>query len=215
MFAQIRFCRCAFSDHDFVDFDLSLDGFSNKRGGVWRLNTVLLADADFRREVSSVINRQKSRIADFESLGAWWDDLKLVIRSACINYCTRQRQSVNRDRNDLTKRLIRAKSAFHAGDDSVVSEIRDLESALSSLISREAEGAKIRSRAKWIEEGEKPTRYFFRLEQKRAEKNSFDSVLDSNGVEKTSQSDIEKVFVNFYRDLLPRITPLICRSKLS
>ena len=174
---------CAFSDHDFVDFELSLDGFLNKRGGVWRLNTVLLADADFRREVSSVINRQKSRIADFESLGAWWDDLKLVIRSTCINYCTRQRQSVNRDRNDLTKRLIRAKSAFHAGDDSVV----------SPLISRVAEGAKIRSRAKWIEEGEKPTRYFFRLEQTRAEKNSFDSVLDSDGVEKTSQSDIEKV----------------------
>ena len=75
---------CAFSDHDFVDFELSLDGFSNNRGGVWRLNTVLLADADFRREVSSVINRQKSRIADFESLGAWWDDLKLV-HSLCLH----------------------------------------------------------------------------------------------------------------------------------
>ena len=195
---------CAFSDHDFVDFDLTLDGFSNTRGGVWRFNSALLADVDFGRELSSVINRQKSRIADFDSLGAWWDDLKLVIRSTCISYCTRKRQSVNRDRNDLTKRLIRAKGAFHAGDDSVVSEIRDLEGALSSLISREAEGAKIRSRAKWIEEGEKPTRYFFRLEQKRAEKNSFDSVLDSDGVEKTSQSDIESVFVDFYRDLFAK-----------
>ena len=182
---------CAFSDHDFVEFDLTLDGFSDGRGGVWRLNTALLADTDFKHELSFVINRQKSRIAAFDSLGAWWDDLKLVIRSTCINYCTRKRQSVNRDRNDLTKRLIRAKGAFHAGDDSVVSEIRDLESALSSLISREAEGAKIRSRAKWIEEGEKPTRYFFRLEHKRAEKNSLDSVLDSDGVEQTSQSDIE------------------------
>ena len=179
---------CAFSDHDFVDFDLSLDGFSNKQGGVWRLNTALLADAIFKREVSSVINRQ--------SLVAW--------TRTCINYCTHKRQSVNRDRNDLTKRLIRAKSAFHAGDDSVVSELRDLESALSSLISREAEGAKIRSRAKWIEEGEKPTRYFFRLEKKKAEKNSFESVLDSDGVERTSQSDIEEVFVNFYRGLFAK-----------
>ena len=48
---------------------------------------------------------------------------------------------INRDRNDLTKRLIRAKSAFHAGDDSVVSEIRDLESALLKFISREVERA--------------------------------------------------------------------------
>ena len=109
--------------------------------------------------------------------------MKLVIRSTCINYCSRKRQSINRERNFLTKRLIRAKNAFHAGDDSVVSELRVVESALSSLISREAEGAKIRSRAKWIEEGEKPTRYFFRLEQKRAEKNSFDSVIDADGNE--------------------------------
>ena len=195
---------CAFSDHDFVDLEFCLDGLSNKRGGVWRLNTALLADPDFKREVSSTIDRQKSVISDFESLGAWWDDLKLVIRSTCINYCARKRQSVNRERNVLTKRLIRAKNAFHAGDNSVVSELRACESALSSLISREAEGAKIRSRAKWIEEGEKPTRFFFRLEQKRAEKNSFDSVLDTDGNEKTSQSDIEGVFVDFYRDLFTK-----------
>ena len=42
-------------------------------------------------------------------LPTWWDDLKLVIRSACINYCTRKCQSVNRERNFLTKRLILAK----------------------------------------------------------------------------------------------------------
>ena len=60
---------CAFSDHDFVDFDLSLDDFSNKRGSVWRLNTALFGDADFRRELSSVINCRKNRIADFETLG--------------------------------------------------------------------------------------------------------------------------------------------------
>ena len=195
---------CVFSDHDFIDLELCLDGFSNKRGGVWRLNTALLADLEFKHEISSAIDRQKSVISDFESLGAWWDDLKLVIRSTSINYCTRKRQSANRERNVLTKRLIRAKNAFHAGDSSVVSELRVCESALSSLISREAEGAKIRSRARWIEEGEKPTRYFFRLEQQRAEKNSFDSVLDADGNEKTSQSDIEGVFVDFYRDLFSK-----------
>ena len=86
--------------------------------------------------------------------------------------------------------------------------MRDVESALSSLISRETEGAKIRSRAKWIEEGEKPTRYFFRLEQQRAEKNSFDSVVDTDGSEKTSQADIKRVFANFYRDLYAKNTPI-------
>ena len=60
---------CVFSDHDFVDLELCIDDLSNKRGGVWRLNTALLADLDFKREISSTIERQKSVISDFESLG--------------------------------------------------------------------------------------------------------------------------------------------------
>ena len=70
-----------------------------------------------------------------------------------------------------------------------------------SLVTKEAEGAKIRSRAQWLEEGEKPSRFFLRLEQKRAAKNSFESLLDENGVEKTSLSDIKLILVNFYKDL--------------
>ena len=46
---------CVFSDHDFVDLEFCFDGFSNKRGGVWRLNTALLADPHFKREISSTI----------------------------------------------------------------------------------------------------------------------------------------------------------------
>ena len=39
------------------------------------------------------------------------------------------------------------------------------------------------------------------MEQKRAEKNSFESLFDENGFEKSSSSDIESILVNFYRDL--------------
>lgn len=34
-------------------------------------------------------------------------------------------------------------------------------------------------------------------------KNSFDSLFDASGVEKTSQSDIENNLTNFYKDLFP------------
>ena len=87
-----------------VVLDFSFDGFSNNRDGVWRLNTALSADHEFKREISVLL-----LIAKRVLLPTWWDDLKLVIRSACINYCTRKCQSVNRERNFLTKHLIRAK----------------------------------------------------------------------------------------------------------
>ena len=77
----------------------------------------------------------------------------------------------------------------------------DLENQLSLLVSKEAEGTMIRPRAGWFEEGEKPTRYFFRLEKTCAASNSFTSLFDENGVEKNSQDDLEKILTHFYQDL--------------
>jgi len=54
------------------------------------------------------------------------------------------------------------------------------------------------------EEGEKPTCYFFRLEIKRAAKNSFASLVDANGVEKSMQSDFENILTSFYTDLFTK-----------
>ena len=97
---------CAFSDHDFVSLHLTLDGFSCPQNGVWKFNSSLLSDNDFKSEMSSLINTQKQRHASFASLGAWWDDLKLNIRNFCISFSSRKRARINRERNRLTKCLI-------------------------------------------------------------------------------------------------------------
>lgn len=151
---------CTFSDHDYVILHLTSTGISNRRCSVWKFNVSLLSDPDFMKTLSELINNEKLRIANYPSLGNWWDNLKVVIRKACIDFCARKQKLLNRERSFLTKQLIRARNNFHSGASTDVSEIKSLETSLASLITREAEGAKIRSRAQWIEEGEKPTRYF-------------------------------------------------------
>ena len=47
-----------------------------------------------------------------------------------------------------------------SGDSSIKSEIADLEGSLKVLMTEEYVGAKIRSRAKWLEQGEAPTKFF-------------------------------------------------------
>ena len=86
----------------------------------------------------------------------------------------------------------------------MASTVENLKSDLMSLVSKEAQGVKIRSRADWFEKGEKPTRYFFRLEQKRADQNCFASLIDANGVEKFSQQDLEAILVDFYSSLFSK-----------
>ena len=193
---------CTFSDHDFIS--LELGAFSTRRCGIWKFNTKLLKDSDFRQSISSLILDQKSKISRFDTLGDWWDNLKILIRKFCVDFSARKRRALNHSRSVLTKQLIRAKRDFHARVTSDDSTIKYLQNALSALVLQEAEGVKIRSRAQWIEEGEKPTRYFFRLENKRAAKNSFISLFDTNGVEKSTQSDLENILTSFYTDLFTK-----------
>lgn len=52
-----------------------------------------------------------------------------------------------------------------------------LQTCLGDIYTTKAKGAYLRSRAKWIENGEKSTVYFCRLERKRQEKNSIKSLM--------------------------------------
>lgn len=168
-----------------------------------------MSDPDFKKLLSHTIADFKSKIHDFASICDWWDSLKVSIRDFCIRYCVRKRKSANKERTFLTKCLIRARNALHArkpGLSSADSEIKNAESALLALIRQQAEGAKIRSRAQWFEQGEKPTRYFFRLETKRSENNFFACLLDDTGVEKTSQNDLEPILIQFYTSLFTKDT---------
>lgn len=70
----------------------------------------------------------------------------------CIDFSVRKHRKVNAEHNLLTKKLIRVKNALHSGDPDFAPIVKNLECALSSLLAKEAEGAKIRSKAQWIEE---------------------------------------------------------------
>lgn len=100
-----------------------------------------------------------------------------------------------------TNRLINAKRSLVNGNTSATKLIDELESQIKSINRTQNEGAKIRSRAKFFEEGEKPTRFFFSLESTRAAKNSIKSLYDLNGTEVNTQQEIQHAHWNFYSKL--------------
>ena len=65
----------------------------------------------------------------------------------------------------------------------------------------ELDGSKIRSRVQWLEEGERPTRFFFKLERESFERNIVSSILNSDDVEVFTREVIERAHVRFYSDL--------------
>ena len=206
LFLNVSSCNispCPITDHDFVFLSFDLNKISPRGPGIWRFNTTLLKDPDFRDFIA--VEFEKHRLAKnrFPFLAQWWDDLKTTLKFSAIAFSNSKRKSSNAMRELLTKRLICLKNRL-SSDTSAVDEIKQCENNLAALISRDSEGVITRSRTKWIEEGEKPTRYFFQLEKERAIKNTFLSVFDENGVEHSDQKSIERIQSMFYKRLFSK-----------
>ena len=120
--------------------DLSLEGIVRRGTGVWRFNNSLLSNADFKTTLKCVIVDFKLKILNFPLLRHWWDSLKIDISKATVNFSVRERRLQNQNRIVRTKRLIRAKNSSQRS-----AVINDLEGQLCTLISKDAEGEKIRS----------------------------------------------------------------------
>lgn len=95
-------------------------------------------------------------------------------------------------------------------------EITALEAHLYNLFLRDLEGAKVRSKAQWIESGEKPTCYFFWLERKRFAKNNLVSILDERDIEVFTCEEIACAHMQFNTKLFSEepIDP-VCKQRLN
>ena len=222
MLSSIRSCEitpCCFSDHDYVTLCLEFDQAQVRGPGLWKFNASLLQDNKFCAIIEDRISYLSSCIDYFPSVKSWWDFFKTSLKSEIVFFSRIRRRCLSRERVFLVNRLVSLKRRLTSGDSTVATEISRLESELKALISRELEGSKVRSRARWLEDGERPTRYFFKLEHERVARNSVTSILDSNDVEVFSREEIERAHVRFYSDLFSKdpidaVCKQICLSSI-
>ena len=86
-------------------------------------------------------------------------------------------------------------------DRKVQSERDELIHVLHNLVSEKNKGAQIRSRAKWIEQGEKSTKFFFNLEKQNITKNTIKKLKKADGSIIHKDRDIIEEGRQFYEDL--------------
>lgn len=76
----------------------------------------------------------------------------------------------------------------------------ELQTKLDTLFTKKAQGAYVRSRAKWMEQDETNTFYFFGLEKKRQESNSINTLIINNSECSDAKIISEEVYC-FYSKL--------------
>ena len=189
------------SDHRLTEFKFKTTAI--KRGpSYWKFNDSLLQDADFICGVNSLIN---NFVTENDNLDAQtkWDLCKIKIREFCIAFSIDKKRKKTNSFNDLQTQLNATEKLLSVkpDDNELLNQKDDLKRKLEIHAYEESRSAQIRSRIKFIEEGEKNTKYFLNMERARGNGKIMDRLKTPLGETLTLQEDIMKEQVRFYKEV--------------
>lgn len=154
---------CPHSDHALVEVNISPTMSKTKGRGVWKLNNSILKDKAFKRELQATQRFWKAKQHEYINIHEWWDKVKSEYKRTAISYSVRKQRRQRKQEDNLLKAISDLKKEIRPD----LNKLRLLEQQLTDLVQKRLDGVKIRSRAQWVEDGEKPTKYFFELERKK------------------------------------------------
>ena len=190
-----------FSDHCAVHLSVSVPEAITSGPGLWKLNLSVLDDPEYVSLITGFWSFWRTRIFSFSSLDRWWDKGKLEVRRLSIDFCKR-RAAVKRMERDLLTRLADLlKQCIDAGAMFCLGPYQTVLSNLAKLDLDAARSAQIRSRTRWVEEGESSSSYFFRLVKKQSADRLLSALRLPDGSIVNSSQDLVDCFADFYSSL--------------
>ena len=92
-------------------------------------------------------------------------------------------------------------------NDEILKEFEGLKIELNEIYSTKGREAMFRSKVKWVEQGEKPTKYFFNLEKRNYEKKIITQLKISDGEIISDIKQINKEIEEYYKSFLASKVP--------
>ena len=189
-----------------------------KRFSLWKFNASLLKDKEYLDDINTVIEEIKKEYAACPYNQAaineisnneiqfvindqlFLDTLLMKIRDRTISYATKKRKKNTETEQSLEKKitLLEQKSNLN---ESEREELQKANNELISLREKKMEGVLLRSRARWIVDGEKATKYFCALEKRNYTSKQILKLHKQNG---TITTDVREILVEvngFYERL--------------
>lgn len=197
---QVKRIQCTHSkgnrmcDHRFLKIIVKIDKL--KRGpGYWKLNTSHFENDEYREGIKNIFKGLHNSLDVFSR----WETFKLRVRDFSINCAKKSSNNIKSKIQNLEMKIDEVETL--PSEMINMKEKRDLESELDKLQNEIAKGAQIRSKERWINEGEKNTSYFLGLEKKNQTNNTIKELRDVNNKIINTNSEIIKEICNFYENL--------------
>ena len=192
---------CPFSDHCAILLSVTVPDVVPPGPGLWKLNTSVLVDDEYFALISELWESWRPSIPRFSSLAKWWEKGKSLIKGATIRYCCGRSAARSKNRDLLVRLAEHLKARIDAGSVSCLAPYHGVLTQLANFDLETAKGAQVRSRIRWVEEGESSSAYFFRLEKKNAADRWISALRESDGTIVSSPSDLCDSFASFYGSL--------------
>ena len=205
------------SDHSLISLALKFVT-TPKAKTFWKFNNSLLKNVNFIKAIKDVISdvktqysaipyiREKINIdnidnATFETSinpQLFFDVLLLEIRSKTIAFSSTLKKNENNIINNLCLQIKFLEQSDPIGNFEL---IKTKQTELQNLRQKNLNGTLIRSRARWVEQAEKPSRYFCNLENRNFISKRMSSLIDKDRNEITDFDRINNEVLMFYTQL--------------
>ena len=191
---------------DHKDIRLFLQFENKKKGpGLWKFNNSLLNDDTFVNLITTNYPIICRKYAYLTNLKLKWEMIKMEIRSLTIPYAKNKAKNIRTLEKQLESRIESLENNIDAnpGDstDAEQQEIERLKTELCRIYEERADGAILRSKVRWIEHGEKPTKYFFNMERRNYNKKTITELTVAGGTTISNDDDILEEIRRFYENL--------------
>lgn len=203
------------TDHSLIKLMLTLSEQQHGKG-FWKFNTSLLKDQTFvqkvKQTIETVVKQYMKKDQDINIIPMSqvefeiddqlvWEMMKMEIRKMSMSYGSKKKRERLKEEKELIAEInILETRLSHTPSNEIREELDGKKSTLENLRETSVRATMIRSRARWVEMGEKPTHYFCSLE-KRNYTNKHMRCLQLGDKIITEQAEILKEQTKFYKEL--------------
>jgi exonuclease III len=194
------------SDHSLIALNLKNSSKMNRGKGYWKLNNELLLDDKYCEKIGELVSENRNEIdAKNTDPSLEWDTLKMRIRRESVMYSKIRAKNIRKNVDNLKEEFqkldILLTDTSTATKDNI-DRHKEVMKELDTYENKRIQGAVIRARATWVEEGEKSSKYFLNLEKHNQELKSIRSIKNptTNDTYVTTK-DIMDHIVTYYQKL--------------
>lgn len=184
------------TDHCLISLSLSVVKQNQYSKSVWKFNNMLLLNEEFCCQVKIICHEMNDMDLSNSSKWEWF---KFRVKQLAIETGKKTAELRKSKQKELIERINILCDKPSATRENI-EELHTLQNELDNIYLEKAKGAFVRSKAKWIEQGEKNSSYFFSLEKRRQTKKRI-TKLNKDGCIIQDSNLIKEEVSNFYGNL--------------